>query len=236
MAGRKLYFRPGLTIATALALGLLIALGSWQLRRLEWKLDLIAQVEARTSAAPIPFNEAVRRADAGEMMEYAPVALAGRIDPDKRANVFGAYEGVPGVYVFEPATSAAGETVYVNEGFAPQAMRDSLAGQTGAEEAVTGLFRYAEKPAPPASWFQLKGKSVDGLWYIRDPKAFAADTGIEAAPYYIDRFAVEGRDWPKGGTTRLDFSNRHFEYALTWFGLAAALVAVWLAFSLKKPD
>jgi surfeit locus 1 family protein len=227
--------RPGVTIAAAVALGVLVALGTWQLKRLEWKQDLIARVEARISSPPIPFEEAVRRAEAGENMEYAPVALSGRMEKGRVAKVFGSYEGEAGVYVFVPVSTGDGGAVYVNEGFAPQAMRDALDGEAG-EETVTGLLRYAEAPSPPASWFQTKGKSADGLWFIRDPRAFADEAGIDASPYYVDRFAIEGRDWPKGGTTRLEFSNRHFEYALTWYGLAAALIGVWVVFSLKKPD
>lgn len=233
-AGRRFHVRPGVTIAAALALGVLVALGSWQVKRLEWKQELIARVEARVNAAPIPFAEAVRRAEAGETMEYAPVILRGRMGEAGIAKVFGSYEGEAGVYVFVPVTAGDGGTVYVNEGFAPQAMRDSLRLEAG-EQTVTGLLRYAEKPAPPASWFQTTGKSADGLWFVRDPRAFAAEAGIAASPFYIDRYAVEGRDWPKGGTTRLEFSNRHLEYALTWYGLAAALLGVWIAFSLKKP-
>lgn len=235
MTAPRFQFRPGVTIAAALALGVLVALGTWQVKRLEWKQDLIARVEARLNAAPIPFAEAVRRAEAGENMEYAPVALRGRVEQARLAKVFGSYEGEAGVYVFVPVATDKAGTVYVNEGFALQAMRDALEMEAG-EQTVTGLLRYAEKPAPPASWFQTKGKSADGLWFIRDPRAFAAEAGIDASPYYIDRFAVEGRDWPKGGTTRLEFSNRHLEYALTWYGLAAALIGVWIAFSLKKSD
>jgi surfeit locus 1 family protein len=44
---------------------------------------------------------------------------------------------------------------------------------------------------------------------------------------------------PQGGVTRIALPNRHFEYALTWYGLAAALVAVYLAFfasRLRQPE
>ena len=37
--------------------------------------------------------------------------------------------------------------------------------------------------------------------------------------------------WPKGGVTRLELPNRHLEYALTWYGLAAALLGA----SASKP-
>ncbi len=234
IAGREFRFRPVLTLCVALAMGALVALGTWQLHRLDWKRDLIAQVEARVNAPPIPFEAAARRADAGEAMEYAPVRLDGRLSPDRHARVFGTWDGAVGAFEFVPLETGDGATVYVNLGFTPQERLDDIETSPGVAE-ITGLFRTAEKPAPPASWFQTRGKSVDGLWFIRDPAAFAGEAGIEAPPYYIDQAAVEGREWPKGGTTRLEFSNRHLEYALTWFALAATLAGVWLAFSLHRP-
>ena len=192
------------------------------------------------NAAPILFDEAVRRARAGEDMEYAPVTLEGLVLNHRLAIVFGTYDGAPGGYVFYPVTGAGDNITYVNQGFSPQdVLRARLSGMMQLEattEIVTGLFRSAEAPSPPASWFQPQGRSVDGLWYVRDPVQFGADAGLETVPYYIDQFAVDGRDWPKGGTTRLSFNNRHMEYALTWFGLAATLFGVWGAFSLQKRD
>ena len=238
IAGRRFQFRPVLTGFSVIGLAILIWLGTWQLNRLQWKLDLIAQVEARVNAGTVSFAEARRRAGAGEDMEYAPVKAAGRLRPDLAARVFGAYEGRAGHYLFAPLEGAPGGVVYVNLGFVPQTITGADNVPTPDAEAIVveGLFRRAETPAPPASWFVSTEQSSDGLWFVRDPALFAAKAGVDAAPYYIDRFAVEGAEWPKGGTTRLDFNNRHLEYALTWFGLAATLVGVWLAFSLPRSE
>ena len=238
IAGRRFQFRPVLTGFSVIGLAVLIWLGTWQLNRLQWKLDLIAQVDARVNAEPVPFAEAQRRAAAGEDMEYAPVRAAGRLRADLAAQVFGSYEGRAGHYLFVPLEVSPQGVVYVNLGFTPQVMAgtDNVAALNTQEAVIEGLFRGAETPAPPASWFVSTEQSSDGLWFVRDPALFAAKAGVDAAPYYIDRFAVAGAQWPKGGTTRLDFSNRHLEYALTWFGLAATLVGVWLAFSLPKSE
>jgi surfeit locus 1 family protein len=34
--------------------------------------------------------------------------------------------------------------------------------------------------------------------------------------------------------TRLELPNRHLEYALTWYGLAATLAGVYLAFAVSR--
>jgi len=233
-AGRRFYFRPVLTVFALAGLALLVALGNWQLHRLEWKRELVAKTEARVGAGPIPFVDALRRAQAGEDMEYTPVHVSGEFSRHGRTDVFGAYDGAPGVFVFR-LLKAEGGAVYVNRGFAPQNWLER-----GGNEAplagglVEGLFRTAERPAPPASWFRPAEQSVDGLWLVRNPQKFAAAAGIDAPPFYIDSFASHGAEWPRGGTTRLDFNNRHLEYALTWYGLAATLFGVWAVFSLPK--
>lgn len=236
LSGRRFHFRPVLTICAAIGMALLVALGSWQLHRLEWKRDLVAKVESRIKSPPIPFEDALRRAEAGEDMEYTPVYLSGRHVPREEARVFGSYEGAPGHYFFTPLQTASDDVIYVNLGFAPQTADEFTISQSGAGSMaeIAGLFRTAERVTPPASWFRTTDHSLDGLWFIRDPVLFAEHSGLNTLPYYIDSFAVEGRAWPRGGTTRLAFNNRHFEYALTWFGLAATLLGVWLVFSLPR--
>lgn len=239
-SNRKFEFRPVLTICAALGMAMLIALGSWQVKRLQWKLSLIEKVEQRLGAAPLAFDDAVARAEAGEDMEYVPVHLAvnAQSNSSSSAKVFGAYEAVPGYFYFAPLNAKGGHNVYVNFGFVPQSETEidfpDTTLNTGITFEVVGLFRSAEKMSPPASWFRSVEQSVDGLWFVRDPTRFAESAGVTTVPFYIDSFAIEGRDWPKGGTTRLDFNNRHLEYALTWYGLAATLMGVWLAFSLPK--
>ena len=236
LGGRRFYFRPVLTIFTAASLAILMSLGFWQMHRLQWKLALIEKIEARIEAPPISFQEAYHRAEAGEDMEYTPVRLSGSFVGELNAKVFGSYEGVAGLYLFKPLRSDDGGSVYVNLGFVPQAVELTPSENKPAQTKIEGLFRYAENPSPPASWFLPHDKSSDGLWFIRDPALFAMAAKTEASPYYIDSFARAASDWPKGGTTRLHFSNNHFQYVLTWFGLAAALLGVWLIFSLQSPN
>jgi surfeit locus 1 family protein len=235
--------RPGLTLATALALAILSSLGVWQLQRLEWKRGLVAQMTERLSADPVPFDNAIIREAAGENMEYQPVFLDGAYAHDLETGVFGTYEGAPGVYVFTPLDAADPATggrrfIYVNRGFAPQEFRDPATragGEVAGEIRIEGLFRHAERRRGFEKWLAPEDQPQDNLYFIRDPKILAARHSIETPDFYIDSFGRENRGpWPKGGLTRVDLPNRHFEYALTWFGLAAALLGVFAAFSLKR--
>lgn len=227
-------FRPVLTVITAISLGILISLGTWQLHRLEWKQSLIATINEKMATAPIALEEALARMAVGEAMEYQPVKVTGTFAAGEVQKLFGTFDAKPGSFYFAPLQSDAGAIVYINRGFVPQrANHIDIAQLPDGDVSVSGLLRMKEVPAPPASWFQRVGQTADGLWFVRDPEAMAAAAKIDGAlSIYIDAFE-HGDGWPKGGTTRTDFRNKHREYALTWFGLAGALMAVWLAFSLQ---
>lgn len=239
----KFRARPGLIVATSIALAILCSLGIWQLKRLQWKTALIAQITERLAADPIAFDDALARAKAGENMEYQPVFLDGVYAHDLESDVFGTYDGAPGVYIFTPLDAQDPATggrrfVYVNRGFEPQRVHDEAAGQEGdvaGEVRVEGLWRRAERRSGFEKWLAPKDQPQDNLYFIRDPAVLAARHSIEVPPFYIDSFGRESAaPWPKGGTTRVDIPNRHFEYALTWFGLAAALLGVFLVFSIRR--
>ncbi len=238
----KFRFRPALAVATLAALAALSMLGTWQLQRLAWKKDLIESTKARLDAAPIALPEALARAGAGEDLEYQPVFAEGAYRHGIAANVFGTHAGKAGVFVFAPLDWAALDgragVVYVNRGFAPQDFADPATRADGLVQGavrVEGLFRRAEEKRGFEKSLAPKDQPTDNLYFARDPKALAAAHGLEVPAYYIDSFGGEtSAAWPKGGLTRVEFSNRHLEYALTWFGLGGALIGVYLAFSLRR--
>ncbi len=236
--GRRLQFRPWLTVFTGLSLAILLALGNWQLQRRDWKNELIEITTARVGQPAIALETALANVEVGEEIEYLPVRVAGEFDFDKEVRVFGARDGAPGYFLFTPLKLSGADTyLYINRGFAPQSIwREEPNAIVRSEgiRTVDGLYRAPETRRGVAKWFAPENAPDDGLWHVRDPILFASHAAIDAAPYYIDQLAVADRPWPKGGTTRLEFNNRHLEYALTWFGLAGALIGVWLIFSLQN--
>ena len=242
---RAFRFRPILTIFTLIALAILISLGTWQLQRRAWKLDLIAKTEARLADTPIPLASALEMAKRGIDMEYAPVTISGEYVHAAEAPVAGIYGGAPGFYVFTPLKTLSvapiwgeGNVVYVNRGFVPtekQAPSTREQGRVSGDVAVVGLLRAAETPGGLVAALRPADVPAENRWYTRDPRLFAEWSGFATGPYYIDSSGAETPgEWPKGGVTRVEFNNRHLEYALTWYGLAAALIGVYVAFSLRR--
>lgn len=235
-------FRLVLAAATLVAFCALCSLGAWQLQRLAWKNDLVARTTARLGAPPIPLADALARADAGENLDYQPVVAEGAYRHNAAANVFGTYGGKAGVYVFAPFDWAGPDgqsaVIYVNRGFAPQDFADPSTRADGLVSGlvrIEGLLRRAEVKRGLEKSLAPEDQPTDNLYFTRDPKVLAAAHGFDAPSYYIDSFGAEIiASWPRGGLTRVEFPNRHLEYALTWFGLAGALVGVYLAYSLHR--
>ena len=232
-------FRPVLALATLAALVALLALGAWQLERRAWKRALIAEAELNSNGPAIAFDEAVARARAGERAEYQRVELRGVFAHDLEARIFGTEGGAAGAYLFTPLDAPAPDGgrrfVYVNRGFVPETVDAGSVSRPEGEVRVEGLFRAGEVRTGFSAFFAPEDQPSDNLWFTRDPLRLAAHHGLETVPFLIDSAGLESAgSWPKGGTTRLDFPNRHLEYALTWFGLAGALLAVYLAMSVKR--
>ena len=230
---------------SVLGVAILIGLGVWQLHRLAWKEALIAEVSSRVGAPPValpPELEWPRLAPAD--YGYRHVRVAGDYDFAHQALIFRALEtprgryGGPGWLVLTPLRLADGSTVIVNRGFVPDDKKAAfLAGGPAngpAKAEVTGLMREPES----RTWFTPADDPASGQWFTRDPAAIAAAMKLtRVAPFTID--ADSGPDpaaLPEGGETILSFPNNHLSYACTWFGMAAALIGVFIAFAWRKAE
>ena len=230
---------PGLAALAALAI--LIGLGTWQIQRKAWKEDLIARIDAGVHGEP---GEILPESDwsgwRAERDEFRRVRLTGTFLHDREALVHGlasAQPGLPvqGFYLFTPLRLASGAAVIVNRGFVPTELRDPATrpqSQFPGEATVTGLVR-----APQArAWFTPQDVPAENRWFTRDPGAIAAAKDLDrTAPFYVEADATANPGgWPRGGQTRLDLPNNHLQYALTWYGLALALVIVFGGFARRR--
>lgn len=218
------------------------ALGTWQVKRLFWKLDLIERVEQRVHSAPqaAPTLSQWSQVDAANF-EYLPVKVQG-LRLDKLSVLTKALtEAGPGFWVITPLQLTDGSHILVNRGFTPEKQRAewlkqiSQAADPSAPVTVTGLIRMSE----PSGGFLRKNDADNQRWFSRDVAAIAQSKGLtQVAPYFIDEGlpasnpahqAFENTDVLRPGMTVIKFTNTHLVYALTWYGLAAmVVVAAWL--------
>ena len=204
-----------------------IALGTWQVQRLFWKLDLIARVDARVHAeplaAPIPADWPGISADNDE---YRRVTTAGTFAHDKEVLVQAVTDRGAGFWVLTPLVSDDHTTILINRGFVPSDRRDvseRADGQILGPVRITGLLRMTE----PDGGFLRSNDPAAGRWYSRDVGAIAKAKGLtNVAPYFIDADATPNPGGlPVGGLTVIGFRNSHLVYAATWYVLAVMSAA-----------
>jgi surfeit locus 1 family protein len=225
---------PGIAVLAALAV--LLALGTWQLERKAWKEALIATLNERLAApaADVPARTAWDRLDRSEM-EFRRVKFAAKFLHGQEALVYTSGSALrsdvsgPGYWVFTPALRQDGSLVVVNRGFVPEGRQDPAtraAGQVSDVVEIVGALRWPE----PRGLFAPADNPARNQWFVRDHLAMAAakDWG-PVAPFFVDQEApVPPGGLPKPGKITPNLRNDHLQYALTWYGLALVLVAVFL--------
>nr|WP_240039563.1 SURF1 family protein [Achromobacter aloeverae] len=232
-----------LALIGLLLFSLFCALGTWQVHRRAWKLDLIARVDERVHAAPTPAPGPVDWPHVtADHDEYRRVRLDGAWMEGKDTLVQAVTGLGSGYWVLTPLRLAHGGIVLVNRGYIPADQRQAPRAAPLAAPVI-GLLRISEV----GGGFLRKNDPAADRWFSRDVAAIAAARGLPAdqvAPYFVD--ADVGREFgstagstpgsatgptsapssalgpitPVGGLTVIQFPNSHLVYAITWYGLA----------------
>ncbi len=230
---------PWITLVLGtIVFAILIALGTWQVERLHWKEGLLAEIEARTHAAPAPLAEIEKVWETKKDVDYRTVTVTGRLLNDKEQHFFATYDGYSGFYLYTPLMLDDGRAVFVNRGFVPYDRKNAATRPEGEVEGtvtITGLARnpLSAKPSSLVPDNDLKAN----IYYWKDLATMAAQSGLAAdrlVPFFIDADKTPNPGGlPVGGVTIIDLPNSHLQYAVTWYGLAATLVAI-LAISFRR--
>lgn len=200
----------------ALALGLggcaiLLALGLWQLQRLEWKTAMLDQISAQIAGAPQPLPP---EGTDSRALKYTPVTVAGGTTGEELLVLTGVKGVGPGYEVISVLETGEGRRVLIDRGFVPEAGRDAPRGPTAL--IVTGNLHWPEE----ADRYTPEPDARTGIWFARDVPAMAAALGTE--PVLIVAAQVSGD--PQGiapqPITITGIPNDHLNYAITWFSLA----------------
>ena len=223
-------FRPlfWLTVVALPAFVTLILLGSWQLQRLQWKNQLIDQFEARTAAPAVspPLADSLT-ADS----EFSRLVLVGEFRHDQEIYLTGrTYEGNAGFHVVTPFLLVDGRTILINRGWVAESYRNQ---STREFSLVAGQVTVDSILRLPASkgYFVPENDPEDGFWFTLVPSEIAEYVGIPVpviTSYYADALRTsEVLTLPIGAKTALNLRNAHLSYAMTWYGIALALVGVY---------
>ncbi|HEX7817458.1 SURF1 family protein [Dyella sp.] len=205
-----------------------VALGTWQVHRRAWKLDLLERIDTRIHAPVIAApasSQWPHVTAAGD--EYRHVSASGSYLYDKQVLVWTSSDLGSGYWVMTPLRADDGSIIMVNRGFVlADSCKEAASCAPGATGSVTvtGLLRM-----PELKGFLRHNDLVADRWYTRDVAAMASARKLPpVAPYFIDADAPAGpqpdHSWPRAGLTVVSFPNNHLQYAITWYVLALLTV------------
>lgn len=224
-------FRPALwmTICSLIALVLLIALGSWQIYRLQWKAELIAEFEQRAHSAP----QAVIAIDANSPQRYQRVTAEGTWLHQYEVQLTGrTYEGTAGYHVITPLELSDGRIVLVNRGWVSQKYRTPDSRPSTLINDLVSIDGIIRLPAQKG-YFVPDNNLEKNDWFtlsIADIASYHSLNDQLITSFTMDALRdPEAKTLPIGAAVDINLPNNHLQYAITWYGLALGLIGVYIA-------
>ena len=215
-------------------LATLIGLGTWQVHRLHWKQDILAQIDRAEANPPIPLPP--------NPAPYAKVSVTGTFLPDRSA-LYGAQVQTlasgpaMGGRLIVPLRMTDGRVVLIDRGWVPTVRQTPIDQPTG-EVTVSGYVRFGDEPGAFSAHDDVPAR----LFYTLDPQAIGQALGQPAVlPFVLvvlgpERAGEIVTHLPDPATHLPRPPNNHLSYVITWYGLAAALVIIFIVWARKKPE
>ncbi|HET6971199.1 MAG TPA: SURF1 family cytochrome oxidase biogenesis protein [Phenylobacterium sp.] len=229
-------FPVGLTVAVAIAFAILAGLGTWQVQRLHWKEGLLARIAALQAAPARPLEPVLDEVSKGGDADFTRVkATCPGLATAPYVELYAIRDGQAGVRLISACRSGSlrYRSVLVDRGFVADTIsaRPAVDAASTAPLEVTGILRRPERGN------LFSPANTPARWYTRDVASMAAALKApEPAPLVLMAETATNPEWKAliPAPIPADIPNRHLEYAITWYGLAAVLLGVYAAMLVKR--
>ena len=199
----------------------LISLGFWQIYRLNWKLELIEQIENSLKNDPVELSKI-------EKKNYLRIKTSGKIDFDKQIYLYNLNDaGKPGFEVINPI-KIGDENYLVNRGWIPFEKKDLPEINLVDQNQIVGTLMLQTKP----STFKPENDIEKNYWFTLDREDILKFTGRNFSEYVI--YLNGDYKIPKPRVITAKISNNHKKYAITWFSMAISILLIYLYFRKKN--
>ncbi len=199
----------------------LLSLGFWQIYRLNWKLELIEQIENSLKNEPVELTSI-------EKKNYLRIKTSGEIDFDKQIYLYNLNDaGKPGFEVINPI-KIADENYLMNRGWIPFEKKDLPEINLVDQNQIVGTLMLQTKP----STFKPENDIDKNYWFTLNREDISKFTGRNFSEYVI--YLNGNYKIPKPRVITAKISNNHKKYAITWFSMAISILLIYLYFRKKN--
>ena len=199
----------------------LLSLGFWQIYRLNWKLELIEQIENSLKNDPVELSNI-------EKKNYLRIKTSGDIDFDKQIYLYNLNDaGKPGFEVINPIKIGE-ENYLMNRGWIPFEKKDLPEINLVDQNQIVGTLMLQTKP----STFKPENDIEKNYWFTLNREDILKFTGRNFSEYVI--YLNGDYKIPKPRVITAKISNNHKKYAITWFSMAISILLIYLYFRKKN--
>ena len=199
----------------------LLSLGCWQLYRLNWKLNLIQEIENSLKNDPIELSKANEK-------NFLRIQTSGEIDFDKQIYLYNLNDnGKPGFEVVNPIL-INDKNYLINRGWIPFNQKDQPEINLVDEIKIIGTLKLQSK----ASTFKPENDIEKNYWFTLDRDDVFKYTGKNFSNFII--YLNGDYNTPKPKVITANISNNHKKYAITWFSMAISILLLYLYFRRKN--
>jgi len=199
----------------------LLSLGSWQLYRLNWKLNLISEIENSLKNDPAELSKSNKK-------NYLRIKTSGQIDFDKQIYIYNLNKsGKPGFEVINPIL-IGNENYLINRGWISFDQKDQSEINFVNEDKIIGTLKLQTK----ASTFKPENDIEKNYWFTLNRYDVFKYTGKNFSNFII--YLNGDYKTPEPKVITANISNNHKKYAITWFSMAISILLIYLYFRRKN--
>ena len=199
----------------------LLSLGSWQLYRLDWKLNLISEIENSLKNDPVELLKSNKK-------NYLRIKTSGQIDFDKQIYIYNLNKsGKPGFEVINPIL-IGNENYLINRGWISFDQKDQSEINFVNEDKIIGTLKLQTK----ASTFKPENDIEKNYWFTLNRDDVFKYTGKNFSNFII--YLNGDYKTPEPKVITANISNNHKKYAITWFSMAISILLIYLYFRMKN--
>ena len=198
-----------------------IALGSWQIIRLDWKNNLILEIENSLKNPPVELTQSNKQ-------NYLKIKTSGNVDFEKQIYLYNLNDsGTPGFEVLNPIL-IDGENYLLNRGWIPFEKKDIPEINIFDQNNIIGTLKIQGKK----NIFKPDNDIKENYWFSLNREDISNFTGKEFSKYII--YLDGNYQLPRPKIITANISNNHKKYAITWFSLAISILLLYLYFRKKN--
>ena len=198
-----------------------IALGTWQIIRLNWKNNLILEIENSLKKPPVQLLQS-------NQQNYLKIKTSGRVDFEKQIYLYNLNDsGTPGFEVLNPIL-IDGENYLLNRGWIPFEKKDTPEINILDQNNIEGTLKTQGRK----NIFKPDNDIEENYWFSLNREDISKFTGKEFSKYII--YLDGNYQFPSPKKITANISNNHKKYAMTWFSLAISILLLYLYFRKKN--